>query len=83
MSSYIPDELEPMPDVIDQGCRNEQRIIDSIINEARNKAEILDKELLAENLKSGDCKQCGEDRPRLVKWICCFCRTQAEPKFKL
>lgn len=74
MSSLIADELEPMPDVIDQGCRNEQRIIDSIINEARNKAEILDKELLAENLKSGECKQCGEDMPRLVNGFCCPCR---------
>ena len=72
--SYIADELEPMPDEIDRGCRNEQRITDSAINEIRNKAEILDKELLPENLKSGECKQCGEDMPRLVSGICCRCR---------
>jgi hypothetical protein len=68
MSSLIPEELEPLPDAIDQGCRNEQRIIDSIINEARNKAAAI------EPGAPGECVQCGEDMPRLVRRMCCRCR---------
>ena len=66
--SYIPDELEHFNDPIDQGCQHEQRFTDSAINEIRNKAETM------EPGDPGECIQCGEDMPRLIRRMCCRCR---------
>ena len=56
--SIIPEELEPMPDVIDQGCRNEQRITDSAINEIRN--------VPFDEGKAGRCEECGIKKSRVI-----------------
>jgi RNA polymerase-binding transcription factor DksA len=57
-----------MADPIDQGCQHEQRFTDSAINEIRNKADAIEQGV------PGECIQCGEDMPRLVRRMCCRCR---------
>ena len=54
-----------MPDEIDRSVENEQLLLDRRIAQVRQPIPAG---------VPGECEECGVDMPRLVGWLCGYCR---------
>lgn len=57
-----------MADIADQTDERTEVQVSADVAEIRRKAQNM------EHGEPGECEKCGEEMPRLVRGVCCFCR---------